>query len=373
MSETFSRAEVLARAAALGFSAGGVVPAETSPHLDAYFAWLDAGYHAGLYYMDRPDRTARRRNINVVLPKARSIVSVALDYHAQIDPALLSDPARGQIASYAWGRDYHEVIVERLRTLAAELKQMHQKATIYVDFGALLERSYGERAGFGFVGKNTMLINPRRGSLFFLGEIVTTAAFDEYDTPLTPSPSCGRCTRCLNNCPTDAFPRPFVLDANRCISYHTIENPSWIPRSLRPKFGNWIFGCDVCQAVCPWNRFAPVSQDTAFPSPPEYRAAPRLSDLLTLTDARYAAWYSDSAVAQIGRAQLVRNACIAAGNSGDESLIAPLRGLLHDANPFVRGHATWALWRLGDRGSIQRLLVRESDDGVLSDIAGFMG
>ena len=372
MSAPLYRAEVFARAAAMGFSAGGVVRAEPSPHLDSYFAWLAAGHHAGLYYMNRPDRTARRRDLNVVLRGAKSILSVALDYHAQVDPALLADPSRGRISAYAWGQDYHTVMGERLRALAADLKQMQHKAAVYVDFGALLERSHGQTAGLGFVGKNTLLIHPRRGSLFFLAEIITTAEFDEYDSPLNPSPACGRCTRCLNNCPTEAFPRPFVLDANRCISYHTIENPTWTPRSLRPKFGNWVFGCDVCQDVCPWNRFAPVSTDAAFPSPPEHRAAPRLSELLALTDSRYQAWYGGSPVAQIRRARLVRNACIAAGNSADESLIPPLRGLLYDPNPFVRGHAAWALWRLGGAGELRGLLSRESDDSVLSELAGFI-
>jgi len=369
MTAPLSRAEVLARAAALGFSAAGVVRADPSPHLEAYFAWLAAGYQAGLYYMDRSDRTLRRRDLQAVLKGAKSVLSLALDYRAEVDPAILADPSRGRIAAYAWGLDYHAVISSRLRALAAEIKHMRHKATVYVDFGALLERSHGEQAGLGFVGKNTLLIHPRRGSLFFLAEIITTAEFDDYDSPLNPSPTCGRCTRCLNACPTDAFPRPFVLDSNRCISYHTIENPTWTPRSLRSKFGNWVFGCDVCQDVCPWNRFAPVSRDAAFPSPPDYRAAPRLSDLLTLTEARYAAWYKGSAVAQIGRARLMRNACIAAGNSADESLIPALRGLLYDSNPFVRGHAAWALWRLGGAGELRGLIAREKDDGVLSELA----
>lgn len=373
MSAAFSRDEVLSAAAALGFSGAGVVPAEPSPHLDAYFDWLARDYHAGLYYMDRPDRTLRRRDLQAVLPGARSIISVALDYRAEFPPDLLADPSRGRIAAYAWGLDYHAVIRDRLRALAAALKQMRHKAVVYVDFGALLERSHGERAGLGFVGKNTLLIHPRRGSLFFLAEIVTTAAFDAYDAPLQLSPSCGRCTRCLTACPTDAFPRPFVLDAERCISYHTIENPGWVPRGLRAKFGNWVFGCDVCQEVCPWNRFAPVSRDPAFPSPLEHRAAPYLRDLLALTDESYRALYDGSAVAQVGRARLVRNACVAAGNSGDTSLILPLRALTTDPDPFVRGHAGWGLWRLGGVDALRGLFPRESDDGVLAELGALVG
>jgi epoxyqueuosine reductase len=370
MSQPFSRAEVLDAARRLGFSGAGVVPAQPSPYLDAYFAWVKAGYHAGLYYMDRPDRNARRRDLGEVLAGARSVVSVALDYGALAPEAWLHDPRRGRIAAYAWGMDYHVVLRDRLKRLVADLKRMRHKAMVYVDFGALLERSHGENAGLGFVGKNTLLIHPRRGSTFFLGEIVTTAEFDSYDAPLAPAPSCGRCTRCLAACPTDAFPRPFVLDSNRCISYHTIENAGWTPRRLRARFGNWVFGCDVCQDVCPWNRFAPVSDDAAFPSPPEHRAAPPLRDLLSLTEAGYRARYDGGVVLQIGRERWVRNACIAAGNSGDVGLVGALEGLMMHPAPLIRGHAAWAVWRLAGWGrGHDQLLRRERDDGVLAELA----
>ncbi len=370
MTKPVSRQWLLERASALGFSAGGVVPAEPSHNLTAYLAWIHAGYQAGLYYMDRPDRVVRRRDLQQVLPGARSILSVALDYRSEIDPNILSDRSRGRVAVYAWGRDYHVVLRDRLRLLVADLKRMGHKAAVYVDFGALLERSHAQQAGLGFVGKNTMLIHPRRGSYFFLGEIITTAVFDAYDVLLSPAPGCGRCTRCLVACPTDAFPRPFVLDANRCISYHTIENPGWIPRGLRAAFGNWVFGCDVCQEVCPWNRFAPLSRDSAFDSPLMERAAPMLAELLRLDEARYQALYEGTPVMQIGRHRLVRNACVAAGNSANPALLPDLYPLLADADSLVRGHAAWAVWRLaGWCEALDARLSAEHDDGVLSELA----
>jgi epoxyqueuosine reductase len=207
--------------------------------------------HAEMGYMARPDRVARRRNLNVILPGVRSLVVVVMDYAQWMPMEVLNDRSRGRIASYAWGLDYHEVMRPRLKQLADWLGQ---SSAVYVDTGAILERSHAQQAGLGFIGKNTMLIHPRRGSGFFIGEILTTANL-EPDPP-HPATMCGRCTRCLAACPTDAFPAPYVLDARRCISYHTIENKGSIPVELRSAFGNWVYGCDVCQDVCPWQRFS---------------------------------------------------------------------------------------------------------------------
>ena len=208
MTPPFAAARVKEQALALGFNLVGVTPAAPSPHLQAYFDWLAAGRHGGMDYLARPDRTARRRDLNVVLPGAQSLVIVGLDYHTlRLPPELLNDPARGRIAAYAWGQDYHRLMLPRLKTLAAWLAGasggVDSKA--YVDTGAVLERSYAQQAGLGFTGKNTMLIHRRRGSDFFLGEIVTTLALDAYDQPEAPS-RCGSCTRCLTACPTAAFP-----------------------------------------------------------------------------------------------------------------------------------------------------------------------
>lgn len=349
-----SSSAVKQAAAALGFTFCGIVRAEPSPTLDAYLRWIDAGMHGAMGYMARPDRVARRRDLQVVLPGARSLVMVGLDYRtAAVATDVLRDPTRGRIAAYAWGTDYHDILGEKLKAVGAVLTQPAAADALadgerhalkaYVDTGAILERSHAQQAGFGFIGKNTMLIHPRHGSNFFLGELVTDAEFDVYDTPLDPAPSCGTCTRCMAACPTDAFPAPHVLDARRCISYHTIENKGAIPVELRARFGNWIFGCDVCQDVCPFQRFAPITPEQAFfPVSPD-RAAPPLGWLLALDDATFRATFDGSPVMRAGRARLVRNACIAAGNSGDVSLIPALERLAAGDDALIAEHAQWAV------------------------------
>ncbi len=216
----------------------------------------------------------------------------------------------------------------------------------YVDTGAILERSHAQQAGLGFIGKNTMTIDPRGGSFFFLGELLTTLEVDSYDSP-TPETLCGTCQRCLHACPTNAFAAPHILDARRCISYLTIELKSAIDPALRPLMGNWVFGCDVCQTVCPWNRFAMQTNELAFyPFDPD-RAAPLLSDLLALDDGSFQARFAGSAVIRIGRDRLVRNACIAAGNSALSEFVPTLNQLAnHDGSPLVQESAAWALSRL---------------------------
>jgi epoxyqueuosine reductase len=358
----------------LGFNLVGVTLARPAPHLRAYFQWLDAGRHGEMGYLARPDRTARRRDLNVILPGVRSLVVVGLDYHSlRLPDEILSDPARGRIAAYAWGRDYHDVMLPRLETLAGWLRGEaggEVRCRAYVDTGAILERDHAQQAGLGFAGKNTMLIHPRRGSDFFLGEILTDAGFDEYDQPQRET-MCGTCARCLAACPTRAFPQPYVLDARRCISYLTIEHPGWIDRALRPLMGNWVFGCDVCQTVCPWQRFAIQTQETAFfPASPD-RAAPRLAQLLALDEAGFDALFRGTPVHRIGREQLVRNACIAAGNSRHPDLISALQSLISDPVPLVRGHAAWGLARLMGARVASRLhqtLDMETDTAARQDV-----
>jgi epoxyqueuosine reductase len=216
---------------------------------------------------------------------------------------------------------------------------------VYVDTGPLLERGHGFAAGLGFIGKNTMLIHARRGSHFFLGEILTTLELDAYDQPGTPT-RCGRCTRCLTACPTDAFPAPHVLDARRCISYLTIEHKGSIDPSLRPLMGNWVYGCDVCQDACPFQRFSTPTGESSFYPADLDRAAPPLMDLLALDEATFKARYYGSAIYRVKRERLVRNACVAAGNSGAAALLPALHRLTSDANGLVREHAAWAIARI---------------------------
>ncbi|HLU10833.1 MAG TPA: tRNA epoxyqueuosine(34) reductase QueG [Oceanobacillus sp.] len=369
----FSTERLKSRAIELGFNRMGITPAEPSPNLDAYLRWIDAGMHGEMGYMARPDRQARRRDLNVILPGVRSLVVVALDYGDVLPQDVLTDPSRGRIASYAWGKDYHEILTPRLQTLADWLQvEIGGSFRAYVDTGAILERDHARLAGLGFVGKNTMLIHPRFGSKFFLGVLLTDIEFDECDSPLPKASMCGSCTRCLAACPTNAFPRPFVLDARRCISYLTIEYKGWIDRDLRPLMGNWVFGCDVCQDVCPFQRFAPGATDKTLLPVNLDRAAPLLLDLLALDDNGFRVRYGGTPLERAKRDKLVRNACVAAGNWGDEAAVPSLTRLLDDESPLVRGHAAWALARIiGEdvKPLLRTRIDREPDDEAKAEIA----
>lgn len=365
---------VTEKALELGFNLVGITRAEPSPTLAAYQTWIAAGMHGEMGYLARPDRQIRRQDLNVIMPGVRSLLMVGVDYRASIHEEVLTDPSRGRIASYAWGLDYHPHISEKLEQFATWMREtFHLNAhRVYVDTGAILERSHAHAAGMGFVGKNTMLINPRRGSYFFLGEILMDAEFDTYDEPLPQGTMCGNCTRCLVACPTNAFPRPHVLDARRCISYLTIELKNAIDRTLRPLMGNWIFGCDVCQDVCPWQRFSISTTDAYFMPNHIDRAAPPLLNLLGLDHAQFKGIFAGSALERSGRDRLVRNACIAAGNWGSEYAIAPLQTLLDDPSALVRTHAAWAVGRIMGQGALPILKSahdHEQDQAARSELA----
>ena len=366
--------EIKAAARELGFSFCGIVPARPSPNLAAYRRWLDAGMHGEMGYLARPDRLARRDNLNVILPGVNSLIAVGLDYYTTSLPeAVANDPARGRISNYAWNQDYHDVMTPQLAQLAerlAELAGDPVASRVYVDTGAILERDHACAAGLGFIGKNTMLIEPRRGSWFFLGELLTTARL----APDEPRrlPACGRCHRCLSACPTNAFPEPYVLDARRCISYLTIELKGWIPRELRPLIGNWIYGCDICQAVCPFNRFATETAAEAFqPINLDY-AAPSLLELLSLTEAQFQTRYAKSPIKRIKRDRFLRNVCVAAGNWGAPEAVSPLAELLRRERPLVRGHAVWALGQIGTadaQAALAQATEHERDPLVQQELA----
>jgi epoxyqueuosine reductase len=358
----------------LGFNLVGLTLARPAPHLSAYFQWLDAQMHGTMGYLAREDRLVRRRDLKAILPGVHSLIIVGLDYHTlNLPDEILSDPTRGRIAAYAWGKDYHDVMRPRLEELAGWVKSESGgsiKHRTYVDTGALLERDHAQQAGLGFIGKNTMLIHPRRGSDFFLGEILSDQEFDEYDQPHRET-MCGTCTRCLAACPTHAFPQSYVLDARRCISYLTIEHSGWIEHALRPLMGNWVFGCDICQIVCPWQRFAIQTQETDFFPTSVERAAPKLTQLLALDEVEFQMLFHDTPIERIGREQLVRNACLAAGNSGSAECIPLLQNLVRDPSPLLRGHAAWALARLMRPEAAQllnELLLTETNVEVRRDI-----
>lgn len=372
-------AAIKSKARDLGFNLCGVTSAEPSPTLRAYLRWIERGMHGAMAYMARIDRVRRRQNLREIMPSAQSLIVVGLDYFARFaDDETLKDPARGRIAAYAWGLDYHKVLELRLEQFAQWLADASGRAVqqkVYVDTGAILERSHAQGAGLGFIGKNTMLIHPRRGSSFFIGEIITSLAFEDYDDPHRPT-MCGTCSRCLEACPTDAFPKPYVLDARRCISYHTIENKGWIARELRPGFGNWIFGCDICVDVCPFQRFATETDEVAFLPFDIERVAPPLTDILMSTEASYRALFRRSPLERIKRKQMVRNACVAAGNWRGERAIPHLIQLLYDGSALVRGHAAWALWRTMDLDASKLLtdLYRRDDDArVRAEVEALLG
>jgi epoxyqueuosine reductase len=390
--------QLIAKTQKLGLDLVGIVPAAPGRRLDAYLRWVSAEMHGRMGYLARSDRLQRRQDLNVILPGVQTIISIGLNYHTfKLPPEVANDPGRGRISNYAWGLDYHDVLTPRLQELADWLDETAGSTSkLYVDTGAILERDHAESAGLGFTGKNTMLIHPRRGSYFFLGEILTTLAIDKDQWPINNDqrPSCGTCHRCLDACPTNAFPEPYVLDARRCISYLTIELRGWIPRELRPLMGNWVYGCDVCQVVCPFNRFASPTNEAAF-YPEEqgarsewrvasgewqeasedevvhnslfHSAAPSLLDLLALDEAAFNERFTGSPIKRIKRARLVRNACVAAGNWGSRTAVPPLITLLTDPEPLIRGHAAWALQQIGTVEAVTAVaqaLSRETDPDV---------
>jgi epoxyqueuosine reductase len=374
-------AEIVHEAQKIGFNRLGITPPEPARRLDAYMRWIAAGMHGEMSYLARPDRVARRQDLNRVLPGVRSVIVVGLDYFAgSPPPAIVTDPSRGRISNYAWNVDYHEVMVPRLDALAGWLRDRsggtEVASRVYVDTGAILERDHGETAGLGFTGKNTMLIDPRRGSWFFLGILLTTLPI-EYDSIASSTdpknPTCGRCRRCLDACPTNAFPEPHMLDARRCISYLTIELKGWIPADLRPLMGNWVYGCDVCQEVCPFNRFARPIDEPAFQPVTWNDCAPPLIDLLAMDEEHFRRRFDNSPIGRIKRNRMVRNACVAAGNWGSPEMLPALIRLLSDAESIIRGHAAWALHRIGGEEAQRALalaLDREVDELVRRELAG---
>ena len=327
---------IRALASTLGFDPVGIArlgPAETFP---AFERWLDRGFAGEMTYL--PRGAAKRRDSSLPFPDARSAVVVALDYGGKQPP--------GPIARYARGADYHDVILERLDVLHGNIERdlgREVAARAYVDTGPILERDLAQRAGLGWIGKNTSLINPERGSFFFLGALLLELDL-EPDAPFEAD-RCGTCTRCLEACPTNAFVEPRVLDATRCISYLTIEHRTDIAPELRPLMGDLVYGCDICQDVCPWNhRFARETPDPGLAARPE-NVAPNPRDLLSLTDDGFLQRFSGTPVTRAKRRGLARNAAVALGNRRDPNDIPALTAALADPEPLVRTHAAWALQR----------------------------
>ena len=337
-----------ARAAALGFDAIGFAPARLGPEARARLAtFLAEGRQGTMDWLAR--RVGERGDPRALWSDAVTVIALGLSYAPAHDPlAVLARRDRGAISVHAQGRDYHDVVKGKLKSLAGFLVSRAPAGTavkVFVDTAPVMEKPLAEAAGLGWQGKHTNLVSRRHGSWLFLGEILTTLALP---ASVPRAGSCGTCTRCLDACPTDAFPAPYRLDATRCISYLTIEHAGPIPDALRPAMGNRIYGCDDCLAVCPWNRFAQAGREARLASNAE-RVAPSLASLAALDDAGFRLMFSASPIKRIGRDRFVRNVLIAIGNSADVTLAPVADGLRGDADPVVAEAADWALRRLAGR------------------------
>lgn len=381
---------LVSEARRLGFHRAAIVPIEPPMRYRAYREWTEASMHGTMSYMAAPEHLAARTNIGQLAETARSLIVVALAYdHRQPERTRLpvhpvpgqpsAAPIRGQVARYARGADYHGVIKRRLYALAESLSGYLGRpvaARPCTDSAPVLERDYAERAGLGFIAKNTMLITPGLGSYTLLGEMLLDVEAAPSATA-RPRPRCGTCSACMSACPTGAFVDAYVLDARRCISYLTIEHNGPIERSLRPHIGTMIFGCDICQEVCPFNARAPerTTPDPELLPRDAERGAPDLLALLALGSNQRRRYVAGTPLRRVSREKLVRNLCTALGNAGDKRAIEPLTGVLHrDRSPVARLHAAWALGRLGARQPLWTAFAgtgqqREDDPDVRAEIA----
>lgn len=362
-------ARVKAEAKRVGFDLVGVTGPAPPPHLDVYHQWITEGRHGGMNYLADERALKRRSNPLQILPECQSILTVAVNYLPGDQQHPKNIP---RVAAYARGDDYHDVLIERLEQLAAFIETQvggavpHRR---YTDSGPLLEREFAQRSGLGWIGKNTCLINPVHGSYLLLAELLLGVQL-EPDVPFEED-RCGTCTRCIDACPTSCILPDRTIDARLCISYLTIEHKDFVPHELREKIGDWLFGCDICQQVCPWNRFSVPTKDPAFQTR-SFLKPPDIERFLNLTPGSWAKPLHGSPLLRPRRRGLVRNAAIVAGNHRDQAAIHRLTELLlHDPDPLVRGHAAWALGQIGGPSAIIALREAkgsETDPIILAEI-----
>lgn len=352
----------------LGFALVGISALKLPPHEESFARWLRQGLAGELGYMKRTE--ALRRDPEKLVPWAVSVISVGMNYYTAFPRAEQVNEAKGWISRYAWGADYHEVMKDKLETLLVRVQELHPvpvQGRAFVDSGPVLERDLAGVAGLGWIGKNTHLISPKKGSWFFLGELFVDLPL-VYDRPIRDR--CGRCELCLKACPTGAFVGPYVLDARRCISYLTIELKGWIPRHLRPLIGNHIFGCDICQEVCPYNVKVEASIESAY-QPRDGLYAPQLIPLLTLNGDEFRRRFKGSPILRAKRRGFLRNVAVALGNLKCLEAVPELIRVLDDEEPLVRGHAAWALGKIGSSLALEALRRRfefEADVQVSNEI-----
>ena len=331
--------EIRALATSCGFDDCRFARAGQAPHSLEYFSWLRAGSHGGMTWLGRDP--ARRADPSRVLFNAKTLLVLAKNYFQGPNPRYHA----GKIARYAWGSDYHEIMLRDMAPIEALLRENGGRQKCYVDTGPILERDYAAQAGIGWHGKSTMLINQRLGTWFFLADVFTTLKLLP-DEPVRER--CGTCERCITACPTGAITGPHQLDARRCISYLTIELKGAIPLKLRPLIGDRIFGCDDCLDACPWNRFAKESRESAF-SARRSTTGMSLREYLELNDDEFRRLFKNSPIKRIKRRGFLRNVCVALGNVGDSSDLPALEHAAADADPLIAEHATWAINQIRDR------------------------
>jgi epoxyqueuosine reductase len=330
-----------AEARRLGFAEVGFCSAEDDPvRTDRLQKWLGEGNHGSMEWME--ERADVRRGPQSLWPEAKSVIALGMSYAPDDDPmALGQHPDKARISVYARGKDYHDTMKKRMKALARWLaaEQPDCELKVFVDTAPVMEKPLGQTAGIGWQGKHSNLVSREHGSWLFLGAIYSTIEF----TPDTPHEDrCGSCNACQIACPTDAFPAPYVVDARRCISYLTIEHKGPIPHEFRKAIGNRIYGCDDCLAVCPWNKFAQTAACHRDFLPRAELVAPRLAELLELDDASFRKLFSGSPIKRIGRNRFTRNCLIAAGNSGEQTLLPIVQHLESDPDPVVAEAAQWA-------------------------------
>jgi len=361
-------ARIKEEARRLGFELVGISAVKPAPHEQSFAQWLREGFAGELDYMKRTEPL--RRDPRTLVPWAVSIISVGMNYYTSFSRPEPCREAQGWISRYAWGDDYHELMKRKLELLLARLRQAHDgplEGRAFVDSGPVLERDFAGVAGLGWIGKNTHLISPKKGSWFFLGELFLNLPL-AYDRPLRDR--CGKCDLCLKACPTGAFVGPYLLDARRCISYLTIELKGWMPRHLRPLVGNHVFGCDICQEVCPYNVKAEATDEAAYRPRPGLHA-PELIPLLSLDEAEFRRRFRGSPVGRAKRRGFLRNVAVALGNSKSAEALPALIDALTDEEALVRGHAAWALGQIGFQSALEALQGRlqiEGDAEVRSEI-----
>ena len=353
--------ELKSRAEALGFDAFGIARADARPDLpEKLHTALAEGWHADMEWMAETED--RRGDPRRLWSEARSVILLGVNYGPEIDPMdLLAEKGVGNISAYARNRDYHDIIKGRLKELAGLLaRRASVDVKVFVDTAPLMEKPLAEAAGLGWQGKHSGLVSRTFGSWLFLGAILT-----DLDLPADKAhaESCGSCTKCLDVCPTNAFPAPFRLDARKCLAYYSVEHKGPIPREFRRPMGNRIYGCDDCLAVCPWNKFASVSREAKLRSRPEFER-PALAELVQLDDAGFRALFAGSPVKRIGHARFLRNALICIGNSDMPELVPYVEARLGAASPLVRGAAIWALRRLdaARAEAVRQNRLAEEDD-----------